>query len=155
MRKLLSSFSIATAVVLATAAFVSISSAHAATSEAKFSIGTKGDQLAFDKAKLTAKKGQTIKLTFSNKAAKDSGMQHNWVLVNPGKSDEVGQAGMAAGADKNYVPDSPDVLAKTKLAAPGETVTVEFKAPEKAGEYPYVCTFPGHYAVMKGMLVVK
>jgi azurin len=128
--------------------------AHAA-GEAKLTIASKGSEMAFDKAKLSVKKGQTVKLTFANKAAKDSGMSHNWVLVNPGTADAVGMAGIAAGLDKGYVPESADVLAKTKLAAPGESVTIEFKAPEKAGDYPYICTFPGHYAVMKGVLSVK
>lgn len=122
---------------------------------APLTIATKGDQMLFDKGKLTVKKGATVKLTFTNKAAKNSGMQHNWVLTNPGTSDAVGQAGIAAGPDKSYVPDLADVLAHTKMLQPGESATIEFKAPEKPGQYPYVCTFPGHYAVMKGILEVK
>jgi uncharacterized cupredoxin-like copper-binding protein len=48
------------------------------------------------------------------------------------------------------------VVGAPKLAGPGETVVVTFKVPAKAGSYPYMCTFPGHYAAgMKGDLVVK
>jgi azurin len=118
-------------------------------------VATKGDDLAFDKATLTAKPGQTVKITFTNKSSKNSGMQHNWVLVNPGTADTVGQASMMAGADKGYIALSPDVIAHTKLLSAGESDTIEFKAPAKAGDYPYICTFPGHYTMMKGVLKVK
>jgi azurin len=118
-------------------------------------VSTKGDDLAFDKTTLSAKPGQTIRLTFTNKASKSSAMQHNWVLVNPGTADTVGQASMMAGPDKGYLAISPDVLAHTKLLNSGESDTVEFKAPTKPGDYPFICTFPGHYALMKGVLKVK
>ena len=58
----------------------------------------------------------------------------------------------------DYIPadKKADVLASTKLAGPNETVEVSFKAPAKPGSYPFMCTFPGHYAAgMKGTLVVK
>ena len=131
------------------------SSALAGPKSATLSIATKAVEMAFDKVKLTATPGQTIKLVFLNKAAKDSGLQHNWVLVNPGKADEVGQAAMAAGPDKAYIPDSKDVLAHTKLLNGGDKDTIEFTAPVQAGDYPYICTFPGHYMMMKGVLSVK
>ena len=60
--------------------------------------------------------------------------------------------------DTEFVPADlkAQVLAATKIAGPGETVEVTFKVPAKAGSYPFMCTFPGHYAAgMKGMLVVK
>jgi azurin len=60
--------------------------------------------------------------------------------------------------DTDYVPASrkADILAATALAGPGETVEVTFKVPAKAGSYPYVCTFPGHFAAgMRGDIVVK
>ena len=48
------------------------------------------------------------------------------------------------------------VLAKTAFAGPGETVEVIFEVPQKAGSYPYVCTFSGHFAAgMTGTIVVK
>ena len=55
----------------------------------------------------------------------------------------------------NYLPDDPGaVLAHTKLLGGGETDTVEFSAPAQAGEYPFLCTFPGHVALMRGKLIV-
>jgi azurin len=47
------------------------------------------------------------------------------------------------------------ILAQTKLLGPGESETIDFKAPTQPGEYPFLCTFPGHFAMMKGKLVVK
>ena len=91
----------------------------------------------------------------TNGSAKNSGLQHNWVLTAKGRGDDVGQAGIKAGADKGWVPDSPDVLAHTKLLNPGESETITFTAPKEKGDYPYVCTFPGHYTTMKGTLEVK
>jgi azurin len=153
------------------AVVISISIAHSSVSQAalqmdrkvaatapkplSIQIGSKGDELAFDKTTLNAKPGQSIKLTFKNKSAKDSGLQHNWVLVNPGTADSVGQDSLGAGPEKGYIADSPNILAHTKLVNAGESETIEFKAPSKAGEYPYICTFPGHYTVMKGVLKVK
>ena len=62
--------------------------------------------------------------------------------------------------DTDYVPAAKEhkakILAQTKMAANGEEVSAEFKAPGKPGTYPYVCTFPGHFfAGMKGNLIVK
>ena len=54
-----------------------------------------------------------------------------------------------------YVPQIPQVLFFTKLVEPGETVTVQFKAPAQPGQSPYVCTFPGHWRIMNGILTVQ
>jgi len=53
-----------------------------------------------------------------------------------------------------YIPKSPDILAATKLLLPGERQSLNLKAPETEGACEYVCTFPGHYQVMWGQLVV-
>ena len=45
------------------------------------------------------------------------------------------------------------VLAFTPLAAPKQAAEVTFTAPAP-GKYPYICTFPGHYLLMKGVLTV-
>jgi len=53
------------------------------------------------------------------------------------------------------VPQIPQIVFSTKLVEPNETITVQFKAPAEAGQYPYVCTFPGHWRVMNGVLNVR
>jgi azurin len=118
-------------------------------------IATKGNDFAYDKTTLMAKPGQKIKLVFTNKSDKKMKLQHNWVLVKPGTSDTVGQAGLKAGPENGFVPSSSDVLAHTKLIDAGQSDTIEFTAPSQPGDYPYICTFPGHYIMMKGLLKVK
>jgi azurin len=118
-------------------------------------VSTKGDELAFNKTTLKAKAGQPVSVTFQNKASASSNLQHNWVLVKPGTAETVSTAGISAGPDKGYIPDSPDIIAHTKLLNPGQKETVSFAAPAAPGDYPYICSFPGHATTMKGVLKVK
>ena len=46
------------------------------------------------------------------------------------------------------------LLASTRLIEPGQSFTIQFRAPVQAGDYPFVCTFPGHWRVMNGVLTV-
>jgi azurin len=121
----------------------------------KIKLAIKGNEMAYDKVKLSAKPGQKIELEFKNTVAKDTGLQHNFILTQPGKDQELSTAGIIAGPGKGYVPESGDIIAKTKLLNPGESDKITFTAPDKAGDYPYICTFPGHYPMMKGILTVK
>ena len=79
---------------------------------------------------------------------------------NPGAEKEVGQLAdeMAQNPDameKAFVPDSDKVLWATPLVNGKGTVEQEFTAPKQPGRYPFLCTFPGHWRVMKGVLVVE
>ena len=56
--------------------------------------------------------------------------------------------------EQNFVPDIPEVLAATPQVAPGRKYTLYMTAPEKPGDYPYVCTYPGHGQIMFGNLKV-
>ncbi len=56
---------------------------------------------------------------------------------------------------KNYVPDSPKILQHTGLVIPKARAELTFTVPEEPGRYPYLCTFPGHWRVMKGVLIVE
>lgn len=76
-------------------------------------------------------------------------MQHNWVLIGPGTADKVAQDSITAGAAKGWLALGPSVLAHTKLVDPKKSDTVEFVAPTKPGDYPFICTFPGHAMTMK------
>jgi azurin len=127
----------------------------AAAKETKLSLASKGDAMEFTKTKLTAKPGAKVSLTFTNNASKSSGLQHNFVLTQPGAAEKVANDGLTAGADHSWIKDSDQIIAHTKLLNAGEKETITFTAPEKEGDYPYVCTFPGHSAMMKGVLTVK
>jgi azurin len=84
-------------------------------------------------------------------------MPHNIVLVNPGKADVVAMEAMKLGANGfavGFVPPSKDVIWASKLVDHGAEQVIEFNAPSKPGDYPYVCTFPGHHIIMRGNLKV-
>lgn len=110
--------------------------------------------LKFDLESFQVYEGAKVKITFTN----DDDMLHNLVVTNPGTYDEVGKAAMELGLEgpeKGYVPESNDVLFNTCILQPETSQSIYFIAP-KAGDYDYVCTFPGHYASMNGtMKVVK
>jgi azurin len=82
-------------------------------------------------------------------------MGHNFVLLKSGVDIIVFGGKAATAKDTEYIPDSGvDVIAHTKLIGGGETAVVEFDAPE-AGTYDFLCSFPGHYAIMKGKFIVE
>lgn len=85
-------------------------------------------------------------------------MGHNWVLVTADAVEAVANAGLTAGAGVNYVPPGDDrVVAATKIIGGGETTSVTFSLGDlKPGtEYAYVCTFPGHWTIMRGAFTVS
>ncbi len=110
--------------------------------------------LKFDTEHLQVKAGSKVKLVFRN----NDDMLHNLLIVSPGAVDAVGQAAMEMGMEgvaKAYVPDMNEVLFHTTLLQPESNETIYFRAPEKKGNYTFVCTFPGHYTVMQGVFKVK
>jgi azurin len=118
------------------------------------------DTMQFDVKTFEVKAGEPVTLTLKNTGKLPKiAMGHNLVVLKKGISAiAFGQKAMGAGANAtNPLPDSvkEDVLASTKLLGPGESDTVKFTAPSEAGSYEYVCTFPGHFAMMRGTMTVK
>lgn len=112
------------------------------------------DQMRFDMNEIRVKAGEKIKLTLNHtgKLPKNA-MGHNFVLLEAGTDvAKFGQLAMNAKATE-YIPEK-GVLAHTKLIGGGESTTIEFTAPKK-GTYDFVCSFPGHYAMMKGKFIVE
>lgn len=119
-------------------------------------IKTLKNEMKFDLTEFVVEAGQKVELVFEN----PDFMQHNLVITEVGAMEKVGRAAdkLASdpqGAEKNYIPDVPEVLFYTPLVNPEETVTLTFIAPEEPGEYPYICTFPGHWQIMKGVMKVE
>ena len=109
--------------------------------------------LKFDQSNLTVVAGSSVKLTFNN----TDDMPHNFVLVAKNKADEVGIAATKLGLDGvalGFVPEIDAVIAHTNLLAPHKIESIYFTAPEVPGAYPFLCTFPGHYLTMRGVLTV-
>jgi azurin len=112
-------------------------------------------KMAFDKKSLVVPAGRSVALMFDNPDL----MPHNVVFLKPGSAGRVGNAADAMaslpdGFEKNFVPASPDVLFATPLVNPGKSFRLTFNAPAKPGEYPFLCSFPGHWRVMQGVLIV-
>jgi azurin len=115
-------------------------------------ITVSGTTMKFDVTKITAAAGQAVHLTLENKPP--GTLPHNWALVKPGTEAAVAAAGLPKGLAGGYVAEGPDVLAHTAMIAPGRSTELSFNAPAEPGNYPYICTFPGHYMLMKGVLEV-
>ena len=117
------------------------------------------DQMQFNKKAFEIKAGDTIKLTLKHvgKLPKIA-MGHNLVILQKG-TNLAGWASKAmTAAATNYIPvdeaSKKAVIAKTKVLGGGETDSVTFSIKE-AGEYQYLCSFPGHFALMQGKITVK
>ena len=113
------------------------------------------DLMRFDKNMLLVQSGQKITLTLNHIGKMDKLiMGHNFVLLKK-DVDVMAFAEKAVLAKNNeYIPEGDEVIVYTKLLGGGESDTITFDAPEK-GYYTFLCTFPGHWGLMKGKLVVK
>ena len=113
------------------------------------------NQMKYDLKEFTVEARKPVEIVFEN----PDFMQHNLIIGQVGSLQTIGKAAdklatSAQGAEMNYVPDISEVLFSTKLVNPQQTVRLIFTAPEKAGDYPYVCTFPGHWSIMNGVMKV-
>jgi azurin len=115
-----------------------------------------GSNLTYSTRSFTVKAGEPVRLVFVNPDV----VPHNWVLIKPGQLERVGDLTNKLVADpealaRHYVPADPAVLAYTDIVPPQGTFTIFFRAPKEKGRYPYLCTFPGHWKVMNGQMVVE
>ena len=116
-------------------------------------IGTKPG-LKYDKTLIEVKAGSKVKLTFNN----TDDMPHNLVIVAPGTVNDIGNMALNLGLEGskvNYIPNTAKVLYHTKLRPPGTSESIYFTAPKAPGTYNYVCTYPGHSALMQGTIKVS
>lgn len=114
------------------------------------------DKMQFDKPEITVYEGQTVILTLVHTGTMPiTAMGHNFVLLTKGTSlSDFSKEAMKA-KDNDYIPtDESNVIAYTKMIGGGEKTSVTFEAPEK-GTYDFLCSFPGHYSIMKGKFIVK
>jgi azurin len=117
--------------------------------------------MSYDITTINAKAGQKVKITFINQHPLVP-LQHNIIVGKIGSRENLQKAALAmVSADlpkwmeKGFIPETPEVLHHTKLVNPGETVELEFVAGPDKGDYPYLCTFPGHSVSMQGTLKVE
>jgi putative heme-binding domain-containing protein len=118
------------------------------------------ERMLFTVADFTVRPDQPVKLIFTNPDATD----HNLVIVRPGALAEVGMAANAMAKDprnaaSDFVPRrQPElILHASAMIGPTRASLIDvlrFHAPKEPGIYPYVCTFPGHWVVMNGIMIV-
>lgn len=124
---------------------------------------TVGDPVGPDKLpelqSITVKPGEKIRIRLTTRSKLPaSAMSHNWILLKNSAEPEAFDNAASKAKDNDYVPsDMKDqIIAHVPLTSGGETHEVTFTAPEKTGEYNYICSFPGHFASgMKGVLKVE
>lgn len=109
--------------------------------------------MTFDVTNFEVKAGSRVQLVFNN----PTDLLHNLLIVRPGELEAVAQNALNMGLDGpklDYVPQSKRVLFHTSLLEVGESESIFFTAPDQPDDYPYVCTFPGHWQTMQGMMTV-
>ena len=143
-----------TATALLAVAGALLSPVHAADKVCKLEI-TGNDLMQYDKSELKVDGSCTqVELTLQHAGKLPAqAMGHNWVLVKTPDLAAVANAGMAAGLAKDYIdPTDKRVIAHTKVVGGGQSTSVTFPTSllKKGEAYSYLCTYPGHSALMKG-----
>jgi azurin len=120
---------------------------------------TGNDQMQFNTKSFEVKSGEKVTLVFKHIGQLPAvAMGHNVVILKPGTELPAFAMKSATAKDTQYIPQDAEskalIVAHTKMLGGGESDTITFTAPE-AGEYPYICTFPGHFAIMQGVMTVK
>ena len=114
------------------------------------------DQMKFNLEEIKVTSGNLVNLTLIHVGKLPiTAMGHNFVLLKKGTN--VAEFAVAAMAEKDngYVPiNNHDIIAYTEVVGGGSSTTISFTAPEK-GEYDFICSFPGHYSIMKGLFIVE
>ncbi len=118
-------------------------------------IRTVPHQMAFDKTEIFVEAGKPVEIVVENLDI----MPHNLLITAPKSMEEVGQlaermATLPDAFSRHFIPDTPKVLHATKMLQPRQVARLSFVAPTETGRYPYVCTFPGHWRKMNGVMHV-
>ncbi|MEL7500216.1 MAG: c-type cytochrome [Planctomycetota bacterium] len=118
-------------------------------------IHTVEEEMRYDIPWFAVEAGREFQVVLQNEDL----MPHNIVFTQPGKLRDVALEGAAIGpkigsSGKQYVPVSEDVIAASEMVPAEGQTRMTFKAPAEPGEYPFVCTFPGHWMRMYGVMVV-
>ena len=112
-------------------------------------------RMIYDTTRFYVKAGAPVEIIFENTDI----MPHNLVITAPGAMAKVGNAAEAMAmdedaAERQYLPDLPEVLHATNMLYSGMSETLRFTAPSEPGVYPFVCTYPGHWLIMNGTMHV-
>jgi putative membrane-bound dehydrogenase-like protein len=124
--------------------------------EVTVTLATIPGQNRYSQSVLTVQSGQRVAIAFEN----TDGMPHNVaVLARPGRQQEVGAqlnayVSDASAAGRDFIPPRLAMLANSPMVSPRQAATFVFTAPTQPGDYPFLCTVPGHWITMWGILRV-
>lgn len=133
----------------------SASQTETVLADKEIKIKTVINKMEYDFKSFSVKAGSTLKIVFEN----PDHMQHNILILKQGSLERVGKAADELATQQNavemqYIPNSTDVLFSTPLVDPGKTFELNIKVPNEVGDYPFACTFPGHWRIMNGVMKV-
>ncbi len=123
---------------------------------ASFVVRAVVEEMRYDTPRLVVQSGKPFEIIFDNPDV----MPHNLVVVQPGARERVGTEAMKLPPEhvdrsgRAWVPESREIIAATKLLENGQSETLRLRPIREEGVYEYVCTFPGHWVVMWGQLIV-
>lgn len=134
--------------------FLILSGCSGPSEQVENSISIKANNgLQYDVVRFKVKPGSKVKITLTNV----SDMGHNFLITKPGQRLNVVNAAQQLaekGPQMDYIPGTDAVLWSIPVVSPGQTKSIVVTAPEQAGIYPYVCTYPGHGFIMYGAMYV-
>ena len=141
-------------ITLLLAAFISNASAQ----DAKIEI-TGNDQMQYNIKAFEVTEGQKVVLSFKHIGQLPAiAMGHNVVILKSGTAVPAFATKCAPAKDTGYIPQDEEskkqIVAHNKMLGGGESEEITFTAPA-AGDYPFICSFPGHFAIMQGVMTVK
>ena len=113
------------------------------------------DAMQYDKKELSVAADCTqVELTLHHSGKLPAqAMGHNWVLAKTADVSGIASDGVGAGFAKDHIKDGDArVIAHTKIVGGGQSATITFptSALKKGEAYSFFCSFPGHWAIMKG-----
>lgn len=111
-----------------------------------------GNEIKYAITEFQVTAGHEVTIVMNNTAT-EKNMKHNIVILK--QNANIKEIGMAALKAENYIPESTDIIAYTKITEIGTQNEVTFLAPKEPGKYPYICTYPGHFGLMQGIMTVK
>tara|TARA_Y100001970_G_C14199545_1_gene840275 strand:- start:1655 stop:2098 length:444 start_codon:yes stop_codon:yes gene_type:complete len=117
------------------------------------------DMMRYDKKIINVNhscKSYKIFLKHSGKLPKNV-MGHNLVIIKTDDLNNVtSKISMAHGLNKGYLPDMSEVIFKSEVIGGGEETILEINPSKltKGVDYTFFCSFPGHFAIMKGKIKI-
>lgn len=160
IRKGILSGVIATLVAMPASGFAQAANKATAPAAAARTVEIQGnDAMKFSVTNIDAKPGEKIRVVLTSVGTMPKMvMAHNWILLKKTADPQAFANAGALARDTGFIAPAQkvNVIASTTLVGAGEKAEVTFTAPKVPGQYPYLCSFPGHYAAgMKGTLTVK